>query len=100
MLRKIVLKVSWQFIGNKAKGRISKRVFQENKARQIFRKNKHLPAYTTEHFLAPDRVRIGGKRCSFFTHFTPVFHSKATAKGFNMQKALISCIILTHQYVF
>ena len=65
MLRKIVLKVSWQFIGNKAKGRISKRVFQENKARQIFRKNKHLPAYTTEHFLAPDRVRIGGKRCSF-----------------------------------
>ena len=27
-----------QIIGNKAKGRISKRVFQENKARQIFRK--------------------------------------------------------------
>ena len=26
------------FVGNKAKGRISKRVFQENKARQIFRK--------------------------------------------------------------
>ena len=25
-------------IGNKAKGRISKQVFQENKARQIFRK--------------------------------------------------------------
>ena len=25
-------------VGNKAKGRISKRVFQENKARQIFRK--------------------------------------------------------------
>ena len=33
-------------VGNKAKGRISKRVFQENKARQIFRKN--------EHFLPPD----------------------------------------------
>ena len=30
-----------QFIGNKAKGRISKRVFQENKARQIFQKNEH-----------------------------------------------------------
>ena len=29
---------SEQFVGNKAKGRISKRVFQENKARQIFRK--------------------------------------------------------------
>ena len=27
-----------QHVGNKAKGRISKRVFQENKARQIFRK--------------------------------------------------------------
>ena len=29
------------FVGIKAKGRISKRVFQENKARQIFRKNEH-----------------------------------------------------------
>ena len=27
-----------QNVGNKAKGRISKRVFQENKAREIFRK--------------------------------------------------------------
>ena len=27
-----------QVVGNKAKGQISKRVFQENKARQIFRK--------------------------------------------------------------
>ena len=27
-----------QVVGKKAKGRISKRVFQENKARQIFRK--------------------------------------------------------------
>ena len=27
-----------QFVGNKAKGRISKRVFQEYKAHQIFRK--------------------------------------------------------------
>ena len=33
------------FVRNKAKGRISKRVFQENKARQIFRKN--------EYFLSP-----------------------------------------------
>ena len=30
-----------QRVGNKAKGRISKRVFQGNKARQIFRKNEH-----------------------------------------------------------
>ena len=27
-----------QFVGNKAKGRISKRVLQKNKSRQIFRK--------------------------------------------------------------
>ena len=30
-----------RLVGNKAKGQISKRVFQENKARQIFRKNEH-----------------------------------------------------------
>ena len=30
--------VKLKLVGNKAKGRISKRVFQENKARQIFRK--------------------------------------------------------------
>ena len=29
---------NFEFVGNKAKERISKRVFQENKARQIFRK--------------------------------------------------------------
>ena len=28
----------YDFVGNKAKGRISKRVFQENKTRQMFRK--------------------------------------------------------------
>ena len=32
------LKFGWHNVGNKAKGRISKRVFQENKARQIFQK--------------------------------------------------------------
>ena len=31
-----------QIVGNKAKGRISKRMFQENKARRIFRKKEHL----------------------------------------------------------
>ena len=44
-------RLAWQFLfknsylqilGNKAKGRISKRVLQENKARQIFQKNEHL----------------------------------------------------------
>ena len=32
-------KIEKQFVGNKAEGQISKRVFQENKARHIFRKN-------------------------------------------------------------
>ena len=37
-------------VGNKAKGRISKRVFQESKARQIFRKtniSKHFAGQNT-----------------------------------------------------
>ena len=37
---------AYQFVGNKAKGRISKWVFHKNKARRIFHKN--------EHFLPPD----------------------------------------------
>ena len=47
---------------NKSKGQISKRVFQENKARQIFEKH--------EHFLPPDMRTYmcvsGGKKRSFF----------------------------------
>ena len=39
-------------VSNKAKGRISKRVFQENKARQIFRKtNISYPLIRTRKFL-------------------------------------------------
>ena len=34
--------ITIQFVDNKAKGRISKRVFQGNKARQIFRKNNYV----------------------------------------------------------
>ena len=49
----------------KGKGRISKRVFRENEARQIFRKNKH--------FLPPDThtyvCASGVKGCSFFVKF-------------------------------
>ena len=45
-------------VGNKAKWRISKRVFQENKARQIFRKtNISYPLICTR---AHVRVRIRG----------------------------------------
>ena len=51
------------FVGNKAKGRMSKRVFQENKARQIFRRN--------ELFLLSDTHMgvSGGKKCSFWGKF-------------------------------
>ena len=39
MLQKKQYSRSWdKIVGNKAKGRISKRVFQENKARQIFQR--------------------------------------------------------------
>ena len=48
-----------KIVSNKAKGRISKRVFQENKARQIFRKtNISYPVCIS-----------GGKKCSFFGKF-------------------------------
>ena len=46
----------FKFVANKTKGGISKRVFQENKARQIFRKtNISYPLCVS-----------GGKKCSFF----------------------------------
>ena len=47
-----------EFVGNKPKGRISKRVFQENKAAQIFRKT-HLYVCIS-----------GGKKCSFLENLT------------------------------
>ena len=37
----MIIYVREYYVGNKARGQISKRVFQENKERQIFRKNKH-----------------------------------------------------------
>ena len=54
-----------KLIGNKAKGRISKRRYQENKARQIFRKtNISYPLIRT-----PMCAYQGGKKCSFFGKF-------------------------------
>ena len=53
-----------QFVGNKAKERISKRVFQENKARQIFRKiNISYPLIRARTCVS------GGKKCLFFGKF-------------------------------
>ena len=47
------------FVGNKAKGRISKRVFQENKALQIFRKTKiSYPLIRTRFALLPYYRRL------------------------------------------
>ena len=49
------------FVDNKAKGRISKRVFKENKARPNFPKNEHFLPHDTNML-----VRVsGGKRCFF-----------------------------------
>ena len=48
-----------QFIVNKTKGRISKQVFQENKASQIFRKTN----------ISYHVCVSGGKKCSFFGKF-------------------------------
>ena len=44
-----------RIVGKKAKGRISKRVFQESKARQNFRKT--------------NKITSGGKKCLFFGNF-------------------------------
>ena len=54
---------SFNIVSNKAKGRISKRVFQENKARQIFRKtNISYPWHAY--------IRVSGRKiCSFFGKF-------------------------------
>ena len=49
----------------KAKGRICKRVFQENKACQIFRKNEHLLPPDTQTYVCVS----GNKKCLFFEIF-------------------------------
>ena len=59
--RNVTLKNSSEFVGIKAKGWISERVFQENKASQIFRKTN---------ISYPLIVCVsGGKKCSFFGKF-------------------------------
>ena len=51
-----------EIVGNKAKDRTSKRVFQENKARQIFRKNKHILPPVTQRYVCVS----GDKKCLLF----------------------------------
>ena len=56
----------YYIVDNKAKGRISKLVFQENKARQIFRKtNTSYPLIRTCTYVCVS----GGKKCLFFGKF-------------------------------
>ena len=53
------------FVGHKAKGHISRRLFQENQVCQILRKaNISYPLIR-----APTFAYQGGKRCSFFEKF-------------------------------
>ena len=60
----VTIDVFCQFVCNKAKGRISKQVFQEHKARQIFRKTiKSYPLIRTRAWVS------WGKECSFFGKF-------------------------------
>ena len=56
-------KGNWNITDNKAEGRISKRVFQENRARQIFQKNENVCV-------------SGGKKCSFLRKFDVLFSLK------------------------
>ena len=62
---------SW-FVGNKAKGRISKRVFQERKARPIFRKTNifHPLVRTWCAYQGVRNVRFSGNWTCFFTWST------------------------------
>ena len=54
------------FVGNKAKGRISKRVFQENKVRQIFRKtNISYPLICLRTYQRVWNVRFSGNLMCF-----------------------------------
>ena len=57
--------ITEKLVGNKAKGSTSKRVYQENKARKIFRKtNISYPLILTR-----TCAHQGGKKCSFFGKF-------------------------------
>ena len=64
--------VTYEFVGNKAKGRISKRVFQENRALQIFRKTN---------ISSP-----------------PITHESAKSRGLRVY--VLACLVCLRAYVF
>ena len=60
-----------QFVGNKAKGQISKRVFQENKGRQILQKtNISYPLIRTKRRISPTCAYQGGEMFIFSENLT------------------------------
>ena len=77
--------------GSKTKGWISKRVFQENKAHQIFRKN--------EHFLRPDTDTYvcvsGGKKCLFFGKIGVICFLEAPVIKFALCRISFFFLVLT-----
>ena len=65
-----------QFVGNKAKGRISKRVFQENKARQIFRKTNIFYPLIRTRTCANDQLLLITIICYSFLEITSLISWK------------------------
>ena len=62
----LIMTIKAKVVGNKAKGRILRRVFQENKARQIFRKtNISYPMIRTGTYVGVS----GAKKCSLLGKF-------------------------------
>ena len=59
----------YKFVGIKALGQISKRVFQENKARQTFRKTNISYVCVSGGKKCLHVCVSGGKKCSFFGNF-------------------------------
>ena len=80
--------------GNKAKGPISKQVFQENKARQIFRKTDiSYPLKRTRTYVC----KSGGKKCTFFGKFDMICFLETSVLIF----ALLPCYRQNvHEYLW
>ena len=67
-------------VGNNANGPISKRVFQEKKARQISRKNEHFLPRDTHTYMCVS----GGKKGSFFEKFDMLCFLKTSVLRFDL----------------
>ena len=78
-----------EFVGNKAKGRISKRVFQESKARQNFRKKKFfrpfalLPTSCKNHFKLQNSNTVSWLKIQVDSVFTYSLNSQYCLRKLN-----------------